>query len=251
VDPGGRCIIGEAGFHPGLPAVLVRYAASRMERMERAVVGSVIRIDWRAVSSTLSKATVEEIVSLTRDFCSESFRDGRWRRARWGGAGDVLRMDFGHGFGRQPCVPWLMPEMRPLPDLYPTLRHTGFYVGGFNWFTDWFVLPAAAVAARISPAAARQMSHVLAWSLRTFSKPPYGTILRLECDGGWLSLYHADGYVFTAVPVAACVLQWLDGTIRRPGVHMMAHAVDPARLLRDMERLGIEVEDRLPVAVAR
>jgi hypothetical protein len=47
------------------------------------------------------------------------------------------------------------------------------------------------------------------------------------------------------------VLQWLDGGIRRPGVHMMAHAVDPARLLRDMERLGIEVEDRLPVAASR
>jgi saccharopine dehydrogenase (NAD+, L-lysine-forming) len=251
VEPHGRCIIGEAGFHPGLPAALVRYAASRIAGLERAEVGSVIKIDWRGLPSELSKATMEEFVGLARDFSCEIFRDGRWRRGRWGGMADAIRMDFGREFGFQPCVPWLMEEMRPLPEMYPTLRRTGFYVGGFNWFTDWFALPAAAVAARISPAAGRALSHVLLWSLRAFSKPPYGTVLRLECDGGHLSLYHADGYVFTAVPIAACVLQWLDGGIRRPGVHMMAHVVDPARLLRDMERLGIQVEDRLPAVASR
>ena len=61
------------------------------------------------------------------------------------------------------------------------------------------------------------------------------------CD---LLLYHDDGYAFTAIPVAATMLQYLDGAIRRPGLSLQAHIVDPERLLEDMERLGIQVQYR-------
>jgi hypothetical protein len=38
------------------------------------------------------------------------------------------------------------------------------------------------------------------------------------------------------------VKQLLDGVIARPGVHLMGHLVEPARLAGDMERMGIGVE---------
>ena len=55
---------------------------------------------------------------------------------------------------------------------------------------------------------------------------------------------HPDGYWLTAGAAAACLLQWLDGSLREPGVHLQALAVDPARLLRDLQRLGAEISGR-------
>lgn len=63
-------------------------------------------------------------------------------------------------------------------------------------------------------------STLLCWSTRFFTRPPYGIVLQLEAEGIAagasrrfdLFLFHEDGYVFTAVPVAACLLQVLDGS---------------------------------------
>ncbi len=49
IEENGRCFITDAGFHPGLPAALVRYAAPAFDRLTHAVVGSVIQIDWRSL----------------------------------------------------------------------------------------------------------------------------------------------------------------------------------------------------------
>jgi saccharopine dehydrogenase (NAD+, L-lysine-forming) len=38
------------------------------------------------------------------------------------------------------------------------------------------------------------------------------------------------------------ILQLLDGSARKPGLHFQAHLVEPQRLIRDMARLGIEVK---------
>ena len=51
---GGRCFITEGGFHPGLPAALVRYAASQMDELHKANVGSVIKMDWKPLEAVAS-----------------------------------------------------------------------------------------------------------------------------------------------------------------------------------------------------
>jgi saccharopine dehydrogenase (NAD+, L-lysine-forming) len=120
---------------------------------------------------------------------------------------------------------------------------------GFNPVVDNVFTPIAMLAMRISPRhIAGPAGRFYFWGLRTFSRPPYGTRLRLEAEGLYrdrparaaITLAHPDGYAFTAIPVVASLLQWLDGD-RRPGLWLQAEYVEPLRFLRDLERLGIGV----------
>ncbi len=84
----------------------------------------------------------------------------------------------------------------------------------------------------------------------TFSKPPYGTLLKIEANGEKdgrtkdmeVNLFHEDGYMFTAIPVVACLLQYLDGSIKKPGLWTQANFVEPNRFMKDMERMGVHVQ---------
>ncbi len=64
-----------------------------------------------------------------------------------------------------------------------------------------------------------------------------------------LRITHPDGYWLTAAAAAACLLQWQDGSLREPGVHLQALAADPARLLRDLHAMGAGLQGQ-GVAVA-
>lgn len=250
ISRSGRCFITDGGFHPGLPAALVRWAGGKMDALRSANVGSVIQIDWRAL--TIDPGTAAEMVREFADFSSLFFQGGRWRRGRMDIVVDHVRMDFGPPFGRRMAVPMFLEELRGLPEAIPSLRAMGFFVGSFNPFTDWVMLPLGMLWHRLAPASAeRTFAPWLLGSLRAFSRPPFGTRLKLEAEGTRagqdarleLLLAHPDGYFFTAAPAAAALLQWLDGTARRPGLFTQGQWVEPGRLLTDLERMGIAVSE--------
>jgi saccharopine dehydrogenase (NAD+, L-lysine-forming) len=248
IEAAGCCFITDGGFHPGLPAALIRYVAPCFDLLESARVGSVIKLNWSALN--LGQATMVEFISEFMDFQMLAFRDGRWQQMGLLSMMKPVTMDFGREFGRQYAVPMFLEEMRAIPELVPGLRETGFYVGGFNWFTDWVVSPLVMLGLKLAPDRSRQpLARLFRWSLNTFSRPPYGTMLKVEARGQKggqekvmeLSLYHPDGYVFTAVPAVATLLQLLDASAHKPGLYLQAHFVEPERLIRDLARLGIEI----------
>jgi saccharopine dehydrogenase (NAD+, L-lysine-forming) len=76
-------------------------------------------------------------------------------------------------------------------------------------------------------------------------------ILKVEAKGQWkgkqaemqAQIAHPDGYELTAIPVVAYLLQYLDGSARKVGVHMMGHIAEPVRLFQDMQKMGVEITE--------
>lgn len=245
----GCCFITEGGFHPGLPAALVRYVAPEYDRLEVANVGSVIKIDWPALE--LGPETMEELVCEFFNFKPVVFKDRKWQSL---GIMSMLKpvwFEFGEPFGRQYCIAMDLEEMHALPDLFSDLQETGFFVGGFNWFTDWIISPLVMIIMKFAPVRGiPAVARLMDWGLKTFSSPPYGTLLKLETygvkDGKPLrvniTVEHEDGYMLTAIPIVACLLQYIDDEIKKPGLWYQALIVDPTRFMADMERMGARIK---------
>lgn len=243
----GCCFITDGGFHPGMIATLVRQASLYLDSgsLEKAWVASVIQLDWKKLE--FSEATLVEFVEELKQMQPLIFRTNQWQNVGF----IQKKFDFGAVFNQRSCYPMFMEELRELPLLFPKLRELGFFVGGFNWMTDIFVIPINLILLKLMPKKSVKLAtHLLKWSLKTFSKPPSGTVLLLEANGlkagkpatVRIKLSHEDGYVLTAVPVVACLLQYLEGYIRRPGLWFQANIVESQRMLQDMERMGIKVE---------
>jgi saccharopine dehydrogenase (NAD+, L-lysine-forming) len=243
----GCCFITDGGFHPGLPAALIRYAALQFDELQSAQVGSVIKVDWGGLD--IGQATMEEFVGEFLDFHPLVFRDGRWQDLGTAALLKPVWMTFPPPFGRQYGMPMFLEELRSLPDVVPALRDTAFYVGGLNWFVDLFLSPVIWAGLKFWPHRLPQIARLMHWGLVRFSRPPYGTLLKLEArgvkDGAEkqmdLIVGHDDGYALTAIPVAACLLQMLDGQIQKPGLDFQALAVEPVHFLSVLERLGAKV----------
>jgi hypothetical protein len=249
VESRGRCFVTDGGIHPGLSAALIRALAPAFDRLERAEVGGLLHLDWKAFA--FERSTIYEFANEFRDYRMEAWRGGEWSKVEWRDA--TRTFDFGPPFGDERCSLMYMKELELLPERLPTLRDCAFYVSGFNPVVDMTLLPLGMAVMKVSPhALGHPYARLLAWALKRFGRPPYGTVFQVEAAGetagaaasAGLRVTHADGYWLTAAAAAACLLQWMDGSLREPGVHLQALAADPARLLRDLVRMGAGLEGR-------
>ncbi|MEI6621391.1 MAG: saccharopine dehydrogenase NADP-binding domain-containing protein [Actinomycetes bacterium] len=239
----GVTVVTDGGFHPGVPAAMVRYADRRLGGIERARVASVIAVDWAALRP-VADSTVAEMMEEFRDFSYEEYRSGRW-----GSAGALPTFSFPAPFGQRKAAAMGLAEMHQLTAALPGLRETGFYVGGFNPVVDYAMIPVAMAGTRIAPnLLGPPLGRLLHWGLIRFSRPPYGTVLQLDGSATGhrqatlMRISHPDAYLVTAAPTVAAALQILDGSAHRPGVHTQAMLVEPTRFFSDQSAMGINVE---------
>lgn len=244
-----RVVLTQAGFHPGLVAPLLRHASRRLGRVVEARVVVASAAPFEQPSS--AREVAHEVGVNGARVLDES----RWRPAR---PGDVLQVAFDPPFGSRACYPMRMREVEHLDTEIAGLERLGVFAAGFNWLVDHFVRPFAVLAHRVVGArAVGCVAHLLHWGVQRFSPTDVrGMEMRVQVAGERsgepaayeLTMSHDDAYDFTAVAVATCVLQYLDGTLtRRLGMRLMGIALVPATALEDMRRMGVSVrEERFP-----
>ncbi len=249
IERAGRCFITEAGFHPGLPSALVRYAASQLHPIESAITLGYLNMGKDLPYSE----AVDEVIESFKKYSGQVFQNGRWTSPR---SFDVRTFHFGGDIGSKRCYAMFFEELGLLPDMLPSLRETGFYISEQHWMLDWVVMPIAWAWLKLAPNAVRPIGKFLWWGMGTFHKPPYRVELQVQAAGlkdgrpatMQATVSHTDGYELTAIPVVATILQYLDGSAKKPGLWMMGHLVDPPRLMRDMEAMGITCTTRIEAA---
>ncbi len=244
IEKAGRCFITEAGFHPGLPAALVRYAAGQLDSIESAVIGGYLNMGGSHLPFTES---VDELMEAFRDYQAQVLKNGRWTKPD---SFDMRKIKFGGDIGTRNAYSMFFEELRPLPQLYPSLKELGFYMSETHWFLDWFINMVVFAGIKLFPKSGlRPLGKLVWWGMTTLPRPPHRLELHTEASGlkngspanFVFKVSHADGYELTAIPVVAALMQYLDGSARKPGVWMMGHLVDPVRLIQDMERMGVKV----------
>ena len=231
-----RIFITQAGFHPGLPAVFVRYGAQCFDKYEKAKIGMAMNARFERAEQAA------EIISLASEFKADIFKAGAWRKATYK---DAVTMEMGNRFGKMQLFPIQMTEIKRMQEMF-NLDEAGVYVSGFNWFVDNLVFPLVMVTQKIKRGLATGlMTKLFVWGVNTFSSPYQGVVFLNEAEGlkdgkrikVRIIAEYEDAYLFTAIPVVACLKQYFAGTLPA-GLWMMGHVVDEKALFRDMENMG-------------
>jgi saccharopine dehydrogenase (NAD+, L-lysine-forming) len=233
------CFVTEAGYHPGLPSAMIRYAASKLDGIESARTACFLNMQNIPYTEA-----VDELMEAFIDYQAQVYKTGAWTKPKsW----DMRKFDFGEEIGIRNCYSMFFEELRCIPEMYPTLKDTGFYISGSNLLADLLITPIVMVGLKLAPKRGMRPLGKLMWWAMGKSKPPYRVVLKVDAAGQLngrqaqvhASLAHEDGYELTAIPVVAFLKQY--HRIRQPGLHMMGHLAEPNRLFNDMERMGVKV----------
>jgi saccharopine dehydrogenase (NAD+, L-lysine-forming) len=235
-----RIFITQAGFHPGLPAVFVRFGAQYFDVYKKAVIAMAMNARFE------TSEQAAEIVPLITEFKTEIYQKGSWRKTTYK---DAIKLSMGKRFGDKSLFPIQMDEIKLTQKMF-NLEETGVYVSGFNWVTDYFVMPIILLTQKIKKGLAINfILKLFTWSVNKFSSPYQGVVFLNEAEGTKngkkvkvrISAEHDDAYLFTAIPVIACLKQYLAGSLQS-GLSMMGHAVDEKQLFADMEKMGVDIK---------
>ena len=238
----GLCFVTEAGYHPGLPAAMVRYAATQMDEIHSALTAGYLNMGKDLPYSE----AVDELMDGFIDFQAQVYKNGAWTKPnQW----DMQKFNFGEEIGQRTCYSMFFEEMRELPTMYPSLKNTGFYISGSNWLTDLIITPIVMFGLKLAPKRGLTPLGKLMWWGMQQSPPPYVVALKVEANGQrngqqvqvQARIEHTDGYELTAIPVVAILRQYLEGSARQPGLHMMGHLAEPLRLFRDIQNMGVNI----------
>ena len=76
IETKGNCFITDGGFHPGVPAAMVRYAATKFDTLEVANVSAAFQLNWQALQ--FSESTTSEFIDELKDLNPLVMKNKNW-----------------------------------------------------------------------------------------------------------------------------------------------------------------------------
>ena len=158
------CFVTEAGYHPGLPSAMIRYAASKLDCIESARTAGYLNM-----GNLQYTEAVDELMERFIHYQAQVYRNGAWTKpSSW----DMRKFDFGEEVGTKPCYSMFFEELHCIPDMYPTLKDTGFYISGSNLLADLLLTPIIMVGLKIAPKhGIRPLGKLMWWAMSSRSRP--------------------------------------------------------------------------------
>ncbi len=238
----GRLFVTQGGIAPGMPAALVRMAASSFDRCLGCRLG--LALSLKTAERYEQVYDVFDFIVRTRPV---TYKTGAWQEASFK---DRRVIDFGERFGRREAFPIDMVELHALPEQLG-IEELSIYGGSPNWFVDYLTSRLIGALHKIRPRLGwPSLAQLVFWMAKRMANEPSGcsTVLDacgtkegLDCTARWV-VDHEDNYSATAVAVTAFLNQYDAGTfdgIR--GVRMMGHIIDPERSVQDLQSMGVTV----------
>lgn len=240
----GCIVLTEAGIVPGCPSVLVRLAAGELDSVTEVTVASLYR------DRQLAYDGAYDLLSHAQEQPYVVYENGRWQPVS---ALAARRVFFGRHFGRRLALPVYLNELQSLPGKLE-IERLRLYQGSLNPVADSVLILWQWLRFMRSERMAGLFTRLLLWSVRRFTRPPFGIVQRLTAQGMksgkpqqfTLALAQENMYLATAIPVVAAACQILDGAITDAGPQFMGCAVDAQQFLEEIERLGLDVSVNAP-----
>lgn len=242
-----KLFITDAGYHPGLPAALVRYSEAKWGNIKSSIIYGAIKQDWRNLNVSIESKV--EFVKELANYEPYLFTEKRWKKVSMLSTKEFKSVDFGEPIGTQKCAPMIFEELKNVTEQLPDLSETGFYITGFNIFIDMVLLPIGMVWMKLfKNFGIKSIARLMFWSLEKSSNPPFRTALKLEATDfdnkkHGLQLSHEEGYWLTAIPVVACIIQYINRDFPKTGLYCMGNIVEPVKIINDMKKMGIEIKE--------
>lgn len=237
-----RIFITQAGFHPGLPAPIIKYACDKFDIYKSANIVMVMNSLFEKPESTY------EIIHEVGEGNAKILKDGEWRKANYK---DALKIQFSDKFGIRQCFPLQMREIYPLQkDL--GIINMGVYSAGFNSFIDNFVFPLIMLLQFLKKGFGKRFcGKLMHWGIKKYYNNNPGVEFYLQANGikdekeksFTLKVISHDAFDFTAIAVIACLKQYLDNTIKIPDLHLMGNVVDEKRIIEDLKTMGLQIDE--------
>ena len=249
IEARNLCFITQAGFHPGVPAALVRWCASHVDELQSAHAFGCLRPEGGYPPSS----AMGELVAEFKDYSAHVYDAGEWRKVSMLSTKDMRTVEMAFGMGEAKTYPYDLKELETLPAQFPTMRDLSFSMAGTDPVTDYLVTPLMMIGANLGSWTYPALAKLIEWSTRTFTRPPFGVLVQCDATGyrdGALvnlrvALMHQDAYELTAVPVVSMIEQLLDGSARQVGLHRMGNVVAPERLFNDCKMMGLEFTSQI------
>ncbi|MBU2490992.1 MAG: saccharopine dehydrogenase NADP-binding domain-containing protein [Bacteroidetes bacterium] len=247
IDEKNLLFITDGGYHPGMVSALVRYAAPKFEKLYKANVYAYMNIDWRKYN--FSEATLNEFIGEIKNYNYTVYKNAKWVKADFS---RIPKYNFGEEIGEEQCAAMFMEELKELPDLFPSLNETGFYIGGMDWFTNYITFPLGMILFKMAPRfATKFMGRIFEFGVNNFCKPPFLVMLEVDAEGiienktvkHKVTISHSDGYELTAAPVAACLHQYLRKSLPSSGLFLQANIVEPISFFNFIKNTGIKLSE--------